>query len=77
MVPVLVFGQEPEVTESILKSPEFWVAVATGALFVIEWVLKAIPTSKPTGFVLKALVWVLNKLVNSAVKDKKKGGGKH
>jgi hypothetical protein len=76
LVPFIVFGQVVEPVEPFFKSIEFWIAVATGVLFVIEWIARAVPTNKTWGFIIKAAIWFL-KWIIERVDDKKKGGGTH
>lgn len=75
MFPLLLLASEVD-PQPWWQTWEFWSVVLAAILLVIEWVLKAIPTTKPVGFILQAVVWIINKLLNT-VNDRKKGGGVH
>ena len=67
------FGQDltPVESPAWYTSTEFLVVLGGAILVVIEWVLRFIPTSKPIGFVLKAVVAVLQWLINRVPEKKK------
>jgi hypothetical protein len=67
------FGQDLTPVEATpwYASTEFLVVLGGAVLVVIEWVLRFIPTSKPIGFVLRAVVAIIQWLINR-VPDKRK-----
>lgn len=68
------FGQDAAAEPAAVAwygTTEFWVVLGSAALLVIEWILNAIPTTKPVGFILKAAVSLLKWLINR-VPDKRK-----
>lgn len=74
MLAFVGFGQEVEPVagqSAWYTSTEFLVVLGGAALLVIEWILRAVPTSKPIGFALKAISMIIQWLINR-VPDKKK-----
>ena len=68
------FGQEAVPVESVpwYGTTEFWITIAGAGLIVIEWIIRVVPTSKPVGFLLSALVSILKWIINRVPQKVKK-----
>lgn len=71
------FGQAAEPVADVVPwygSTEFWVMIAGLGLVALEWIIRVVPTSKPVGFLLSAIVsilkWIINR-VPQKIKEKK------